>query len=54
MADDSERKHSKQQIERSQALKAQEIARRQTEEKIKDGARYVSGPVRSMILKKIT
>lgn len=52
MADDSERKHTKQQTEKIAALKAQEIARKQTAEKLKAGAKYVAGPIRSMILKK--
>ncbi|WCM42435.1 hypothetical protein MG290_01830 [Flavobacterium sp. CBA20B-1] len=52
MADNSEFKHTRHQIERKEALKAQEIARKQTAEKIKAGAKYVSGPIRSMILKK--
>ena len=52
MADNSEQKHTKQQAERNEALKAQEIARKQTAEKIKSGAKYVPGPIRSRILKK--
>lgn len=52
MADNSELKHTKQQQERLQALKAQDIAQKQTAEKIKAGAKYVRGPIRSMILKK--
>lgn len=51
MADDSERKYTKQQAEKNAALKAQEIARNQTQEKIKAGAKYVPGPIRSRILK---
>lgn len=51
MADDSEQKYTKQQTEKKEALKAQEVAIIQTEEKIKAGAKYVSGPIRSRILK---
>lgn len=52
MADESEQKYTKQQAEKNAALKAQEVARKQTAEKLKGGAKYVAGPIRSMILKK--
>lgn len=51
MADNSERKHTKAQVQRTEALKTQEVARIQTKEKIDSGAKYVRGPLRSMILK---
>jgi len=52
MADNGQFKYTRQQIERNEALKAQKIAKKQTEEKLKDGAKYVRGPLRSIILKK--
>ena len=52
MADNSEEKHTKAQQERNNALKALEIAKNQDRDKIKNGAKFIPGPLRAMILKR--
>lgn len=51
MADETEEKHAKSQRERNDAISALRIAKELDQKKMKNGARFVPGPLRSMILK---